>query len=475
MQKLLSTFLLLSLISINRVSADDVANTGMQRAPGKIECAHERTSCSYVAQNITARELIAKINANLFPGSILTSSEGFIVSDGLKKINFYIYNEELREKVISAIPFLDTLEEFDPSDLVMLTTDIYSLTEGGLSNIQASLVTANEPTSEIAEWAITSALGGPAGLALKIGTNLLSSLLGSSKVKEESSKVTTINQLIPNQAGINYSNTSKVYISPPGSGVVKEEQAGLVVAGVVSISARDNDLVLIKDYSLTYGVIEPITAGERVNILSISNPQLYLVKGTSSLVVSSVTIDQTNRTEYSALSWGKKKGQALNKIMIVTKAEAVNFKDFVAGMKKMRQSNLHQQFSKEEIAKFPASDIGLEEVLSHVKPFAYFTTSGDRILSFKLDARDARLNNYSKDIEVSVKAGTMFSPGLKEKHEVFLRLENLMLTGYRFKDLSQKALKKSSIDIHLTLKVRNSNESVTKVIQYNPETNRFFE
>lgn len=468
----LSSILLFSLFASSISFAGEISTMGLQRIPGKVDCNDEIKICSYVSQNTTARELIAKLNANLFPGSILSPSEGFITADGLKKINFYLNNEEMKAKFIAAIPLMDTLEDFDPSDLVMLTTDIYSLTEGGLTNIQVSLVTANEPASEIADWVISSAFGGPTGIALKIGTNLLSSLLGSTKIKEESSKVTTINQLIPNQSGINFSNTSKIYISPPGSGVVKEEQAGLTVGGTVSISARDSELVLIKDYNLTYGVVESADVGERVNILSVNNPQLYLMKGTSSLVVSSVTIDQTNRTEYSALSFGKQKGKTLNKIMIVTRAESINFKDFVNDMKKMRQLELHQQFTKEERAKFPVSDVDMSEVLKHLKPLAYFTTSGDRILGFRLDSKDARLNNISKNIEVNIKSSGLF-PGLKQK--VILPLENLMLSGVKFNPLTQKELKKTSVDINVSLKVYNGSESVSTTLHYNPETNKFFE
>ncbi len=455
--------------------AEDTLGKGLQRAPGKVECNEEVKICSYIAQNITGRELIAKLNANLFPGSILSPSEGFLNSDGLKKVNFYINNEELKMKLIATIPLMDMLEDFDPSDLVLLTTDIFSLSEGGLSNIQSSLVTANDTNSEIADWSITSAFGGSSGMALKIGTNLLSSLLGSNKVKEESSKVTTISQLIPNQSGINYSKTSKIYISPPSSGVVKEEQAGLSVGGTVSVSARDSDLVLIKDYNLTYGVVENSTdGGERVNILSITNPQLYLVKGTSSLLVSAVTTSQSKKTEYSPLSFGKKKEKLLDKIMIITRAESVNFKEFVSEMKKLRQLELHQQFSKEEKAKFPINDVPLTEVLKHIKPLSYFTTSGDRILGFKLDSQDARLNNISKNIEVNVKSsGGLFSSGLKQK--IILPLENLMLTGFKFDSLSSKDLKKAVIDIEVSLKVYSTNETYKLTLHYNPETNKFFE
>ena len=76
--------------------------------------------------------------------------------------------------------------------------------------------------------------------------------------------MTTISQLVPNLSGINYSNNSKIYISPAGSGVVKEEKAGLSVSGTVSISSRDSDLILVKDYELVYGVVETVATGESV-------------------------------------------------------------------------------------------------------------------------------------------------------------------------------------------------------------------
>jgi hypothetical protein len=255
--------------------------------------------------------------------------------------------------------------------------------------------------------------------------------------------------------------------------VVKEEQAGLSVGGTVSISARDNDLVLIKDYSLTYGVVENVTSGERVNILNISNPQLYLVKGTSSLLVSSVTIDQNNKTSYSALSWGKKKEKIMNKIMIITRAEAVNFKDFIADMKKMRQMELHKEFSKEERARFPVSELNIKDVLGNIKPYAFFTTSGDRVLGFKLDSKDARTNNISKNIEITIKSGGSFGGGLKQKG--LLTVENLMLSGIKFDRLSEKELKKTYVDINVTLNVFGSSDPVTRTLHYNPETNKFFE
>ncbi len=453
-------------------SSSDLTNeTG--RSLEKVTCNDEIKICSYVTQNITARELYNKLNANLFPGSILSLNDGFINIESLKKLTFYFYNEEFRQRVIASISLFDSLEEFNPSDLILLTTEIYSLTEGGLSNLQASLVTANDPASELAEWVIASAFGGPTGIALKIGTNLLSSLLASSKVKEESSKITTISQLVPNLAGINYSNNSKVYISPPGSGVVKEEKAGLSVNGVVSVSSRDSDLVLIKDYELNYGIVENVPAGERVNILSLSNPQLYLVKGTSSIIVSSVTMDNINKTEYSAVSFGRKKEKLMNKIMIVTRAESVNFKDYVSQLKKLRQLELHKEFSKEEIELFHSSKVNMKDILNDLRLMTAYSSSGDRIVGFRLDSQKARKENYKKNIEVKIKSGLGMFSGIDQ--QVILPLETLMLNGLKFNPFSAKELRKKLVEIEITLREYKSSDFVKKKIYYNPENNKFIE
>jgi hypothetical protein len=159
--------------------------------------------------------------------------------------------------------------------------------------------------------------------------------------------------------------------------------------------------------------------------------------------------------------------------MIITRADVVNFGEFVAEMKKMRQLEMHQKFSSEEIKKFSTQEISLKSVLQNIKPFSYFTTSGDRILGFKLDSKDARVNNISKDIEINVKSGNLFSKGIKQN--VILKLENLFLSGFRFDSLPSKDLKKAEVEIDVTLKLHNGKEKITKTLVYNPETNKFFE
>ena len=134
---------------------------------------------------------------------------------------------------------------------------------------------------------------------------------------------------------------------------------------------------------------------------------------------------------------------------------------------------LHQQFSEEEKTKLPINEVDLKSVLENITPLAYFTTSGDRVLGFKLDPKDARLNNISKNIVISVTSGGIFSRGLNQK--IILPLENLMLSGLKFDPLTPKELKKTSVDIKLSLKEYSGSASVGKTLHYNPETNKFFE
>lgn len=449
----------------------------MQRVPGKVECNDELKRCTYVVQNLTAKELIAKLNSNVFPGSFLSPSEGFIVVENLKKINFYINDDAVRLKFITLIPLLDVFEDFVPSSLVELTTEIYALSESATNEIQAKLTSSDtNPANDIASGVVTALAGGAAAIGIKIGTNLLASVLASKKIKEESSKISTVTQLIPNLAGINYSQSTTLYVSPKGSGVVKEQEAGLTINGAVSISASDSDLVLIKDYSLKYGVIDPASTegNERVNLLSISNPQLYLVKGTSSVLVSTITTEERNRKEISFLSFGKNKDKLQNQILIVTRAEAISFKALVSDLKKVRTLELHREFTAEDKAKFPNNEITIEEVMSHIKPYSFFTVSGDRVLGFTLDKNDARISNIGKNIEISVKNGSAFGKG-SINQKIILSVENLMLSGLKFDTLSPKDIEQSRVKLKLNLKLFNQANSVNKIIYYNPETNKFIE
>lgn len=450
----------------------------LQRTPGKVECDEVNLRCTYLVQNITAKELIARINDNIFPG--LSPSEGTFSAENIKKVVFYIKDTTLRARIIALIPLLDVFEDITPSSQVQITTEIYSLSESAASEIQAQATSASataNPADEIAKWVVSSMAGGASVMGAQIATNLLSSILGSKQIKEESSKISTVTQMIPNLAAINYSQNMTIYVAPPGAGVAKEQVAGLTIGGTVSIRASNANEIMIKDYSIRYGVIDPTSQDPalRVNILSVSNPQLLLYKGTSTTLVSTVTTEETNRKEYSFLSFGKTKTKLQNQILIVTRAEAISSEDLINNLKKISSVELHKDFSAEEIAKLPSNEVPMEELLSHIKPYSFFSSSGDRILGFQLKMADARESNINKNIEISVKTGGAFGGNGSLNQKVILSVQNLMLSGLKFDKLSPKDINQQVVKIKLGLKVFNQETAVSKILYYNPETNKFIE
>ncbi len=469
---LLSCFLFTALIHQTTFAQEQVSQ--FQRPAGKVNCVEDKVKmCSYVSQNLSARELLAKIQANLFSGSILTPDKGYIVVDGIKKINFYMEEQSLREKLEAIIPLLDVLEDFNPTDLVLVTTEIFSLTEGGLSNLESSMVSGVDANNDITDWVMSSIFGGPSGVALKVGTNMVSSLLASSRMREESSRITTINQLIPNRSSLNYSNVSKIYIAPPQTGVVKEEEAGLKISGTPTISGLDDKVVLIKDFSLTYGVERNQNDLGKVEVLTVSNAELSLVKGVSSMVVSAVTSAESRASGGSVVTFGKKKEKVFNKLLIITRAEAIRFEDYVADMKKLLTMSLHHKFSPEQISKLKDDPIPMTQVLKKIKPETILTSSGDRVIKFYVHKEGARKHNYSKHIEVTVTAGGVFNPDFKQKSVV--PLQTLMLSGLKLNSLPNKLLNEPVLPIKISLREYKSMESVDVILDYNTEDNSFIE
>lgn len=445
----------------------------LENAPGAAKCNDELKLCTYVSQNITARQLISRINSIMFPGSILTPEEGSINVESLKKINFWLVNEELKKRFMALLPLLDSFEEFVPSALVQLTTEIYSVSEKGFNHLSAEIASATTDTGDATDLVLNALGGGTIDLALKLGSNLLGSVLGTRVAREEVSQVETVTQLIPNMSDINYSHGSTVFISPT-PGIVKEAQSGLKINGVVSINKNDPELVVLKNYNFNYGVINSNEDGELnpapVTILSINNPQLYLVKDTSTMVVSTHTVREENGREWGLGLFGRSKDKLRSKLMIVTRATAFSFKEYITQLKKLRQLELHREFSELEINNFPGNGVDIQTALKAVKPYALQTPSGRKILGMRIDKKFARTDNIKKSIEVSIKGG-----GIKQ--EAILTLENLMLSGIKFNPVGLRYLDKKVVKLKVTLKPFRASRSkrVKLNLYYNPRTNSFIQ
>ncbi len=459
--------LLLSISTFSQFDGDSDTRTDMQRDAGKIECRNEVSRCTYSTQHLTARTLVSRIEAVLKPGDIITPKEGYVSVEGLKVISYWFYNEELKTRFEALLPLLDVLEDGVPSHLVQLTTEIYSLSDRGLKSIDASISSAGGDAQDGPDWDFSD-LGGILDMNLNVGTKLLSMLLSGSVTRSESSQVTKVVQLIPNFAGVNYKRTTKIYISPT-AGSVKEEEAGLTIGGTVSINARDNNLVTIKDYNIKYGVLKPgldDSDNDQVTILNVSNPQLYLYKDVNTMIVSSQTSTTMNDRGFRFFGFGASKSKTFSKLMVVTRAKAIKFDDYRKEMKKYADLDLFKTFSETQVDNMPAKNSNIEAVLNSLKPYTYMTTSGRRLVGFRLDPKFAAKDNIKRNFDISIRGG-----GIKMKKT--RSVENLMLSGFKFDEFSERYLSKSRFKIKIKLKEFNGTGSYSQKFYYDPERNVF--
>ncbi len=453
------------------VMAQPMAPSGedFQRSPGKLECQEQLMRCTYISQNLSARTLASRIKAVLKPGDVLLPSEGFITVESRSVLSFWFYDEELRNRFEGLLPLLDVLEAGVPSHLVQLTTEIYSRSDEGLSHSDASIGAASSDSGDAPDWDILND-GGILDLSLTVSSRLLSAVLGTTVGRKETSRVTKVVQLIPNLSNIGYERTTNIYISPT-AGVVKDEKAGLTLGGTVSINRGDSNLVLIKDYSFNYGVLNPGTEDgkdDRVTILKVSNPALYLYEGIATMVVSSNTSVVTRDNSWGLFSFGRERTKVFNKLMVVTRAKTMTFDNYRDEMSRFSRLSLFRKFPESMVERLPQSTASIESVLSSMKPYAYRLSNGDSVLGFKLDEKLAAKNNIKKTIEVEVKGG-----GLRMKK--MRSIENLMLSGFKFDALSGRYQDRAKVKLKIELKVHNSRDRVKKTLYYDPDRNVFFE
>ena len=443
-----------------------LADENMERIPVESKCDEEVMRCTYVPQNLTARVLSQRIKGILKPDDILLPTEGYVKVEN-NIIAYWFFNEELRTRFEGLLPLMDVLEDFVPSHLVQLTTEIFSMSEDGLNNVEATLSHAGSDTTDVPDFDILNT-GGLLDLTLNVSSNLLGAVMGSQSTRKESTKMTKVVQLIPNLAGVNYSRTTNIYVSPT-PGFVKEEQAGLTIGGTVSINGADPNLVIVRDYSFRYGVHRiGGEANDQVTVLSITNPQLYLYNGTSSMIVSSHTEETTRGTNWGVLSFGRNSSKTFSKLMVVTRAKAISFENYRRDMSRFSELSLFRTFGENQVNKLPSSTVSVNKVLESIQPYAYMTHSGDRIIGFKLDPKLASKDLIKKDIQISVRGG-----GIKMKK--YRSVENLMLSGFKFDSLTERYLGRSKVKIKITLKRNGARlgDNVKKTIYYDPDRNTF--
>ncbi|MBT3236141.1 MAG: hypothetical protein HN353_09345 [Bdellovibrionales bacterium] len=466
MRNRFTLFLLLFFIVATPVISFGEVNS-LERANPEVECSQELQRCTYVTQNLNARELVTKLKAIMFPQTVPTAQDGYIYVESLKKINFWFFDQAMLDRFVGLIPLLDSFEDFNPTALVQLTTEIYAVTQEGLSQLEISLSSAVNGLSGVSLGALSLIANSP----LSIGTNALSVALSGQRSRQQLSRISVVNQLISNYGNISFKHKSKVYISP-NSVTTKEEEAGVEIRGEVSINRHDSNYVLLKNYSFFYGIINPsqeLTAQSPVTSLEFSFEEMYLTEGLSRMMVSSNFFEVGSSRGGFFDIWNRGRNAKKSKLLVVTRARTFSFDEFMAESRRLSELTLYNHFNQNDIATLSDREIPIKEVFNSLTPYSYLTHSGERVLGFRLDRKLATSKNYKREIKIKVKGGGM-------KMLEGARLDRLMLSGLKFDDFAPKYLSKYKIKINVTLTEelpsgRGASRKIT--LEYNPKENRF--
>ncbi|MEK6626777.1 MAG: hypothetical protein AABY86_17550, partial [Bdellovibrionota bacterium] len=191
---------LLFCLFINALNSSET-DPSLERQAGQATCQPELNVCSYLAQNLTARELMGRILPVMFPDMPLDPREGYVQRETLKKIIFWFNNDKMRQRFSSLLPHFDTMEDFVPTSMINLTTEIYAVTDEALTEISATLgmgASIGLPSTG------ATTTGTPAGLNLSVGLSYgianysLSMALTAQRILNRVTRVTSVQQVVPN-------------------------------------------------------------------------------------------------------------------------------------------------------------------------------------------------------------------------------------------------------------------------------------
>lgn len=438
------------------------------RPPGPIECFEELKYCTYLIQNIDkASTLINQVLPILFPNGIIDFDKGHMKQAGnnSNKVSFWYEDEVILGRMKALLMRLDSLEQFSPSVLIEVNTEVYAVTEEALSEMRAEIsgITFGQGTGTTPT--ISSGDNG-LSFSMNVGTATLSALIGMQRAKGTATRISSVTQIIQNLDSLNYSQVTPIYLPQTGTGVVKEGESGIKINGTVTVNKENNELVGIKNYSFSYAVQDPKNPG-LVTTLKMGSSNMYLEEGVSFALVSANTEASIAESNIRLISGGRRTSKVNTKIVVYNTVKAYSFAEFSTNNRELARSHKTGSFTEKEVAALNDKDeTTLRDVFNSMTVSAKNTTSGDPVLSFILDKKLATKENYQKLIRIEVNG--------KGVHQVqYAQLQNLMINPFRIKRMPISNLKKSLLKfkIHLREKGEHKKES-RKMMKayYNPYT-----
>lgn len=425
--------------------------------------------CQYTVQNLNrAQALIAKVNQALFSGRPLTSNEGILqpFGENEQQVLFWHKNPEILSRLKTVIPLLDTMENFTTYSIVEVKTDIYEISESGLSSLGAEIsnlkfgsLFGNDDDNG---YGISGSNNGM-GVDLKIGTLELQGLISAERSRGTLTRKGSIIRTVPNLSKLTYKDTTPIYFAPGAGTNVLQPETGITLDGKVSINQFNPSLVNIKDYKLYYGTL---TEGGYVNSVEIPFENLMLEEGVAFPIVSSKTIGTMTVRKRGILSFGNSEVVEDSKLLVYTSVKIYEWDEYINGIQSLAQEP-KLSFTKDEKDSLPSDCVNELDILSNLKLIAKRDQLGDPILSFMFDKDLACKDNIRRRVKISV-SGEDINENINTTMTNFERMMHIPL---RIKEIAPRRFSQPSLTFKVKLETFGRPRSkVTLYLEFAPTT-----
>jgi hypothetical protein len=407
--------------------------------------------CTYTLINLTkAQSLIKKVEQTLFLGDPLSPPVGILepLGNNQKVVTFWHKDAVVLDKMKQLIPMLDTRESFATNSIIEVKTDIYEVTESGLSNLSAEIsnLRIGSGLDDIVSGSGVSADSNGLGLDLKIGVFQLKGLLAAERSKGTLKRKASITRAVPNLSSIEYSDVTPVYAAPGAGTQVMTSEAGIKLQGTVSLNDENQSLVNIKDYKLNYGVID---SEGRVNMVTLPYSNLVLEEGISFPLVSSKSVGQIRTTSYGLFGFGRSVEVEDTKLLVYTSVKVYSWDDYVRSVKKLLDVG-KQRFDKDELDQLPITCINDLDLLNDIELIAKRDLSGDPILSFRLRKENACVKNIKKRLYVRISGAGI----PRNSNEHYMTVERAMHIPIKINDIKLSNFRLPLLQFKVKMEIR---------------------
>lgn len=447
------------------ISAPAYAEAVPEAVAGEIVCptGHGGESlgyCQYTLLNLTkAQTLVKKVEQTIFQGMPLTPPEGILepLGENDKVLTLWHQDPAVLDRMKQVLPMLDTRESFSTNSIIEVKTDIYEITETGLSSLGAEIsnLKIGSGIRDLDDAGSISGSQAGLGIDLKIGAIQLSGLISAERSKGTLKRRASIVRAVPNLSSIEYSDSTPVYFAPGAGTNVFTQSAGIHMAGRVSINDENDQLVNIKGFNLNYGVM--LDNGS-VSTVNLPYENLILEEGVSFPLISSKTIGKMKITKRGLFGFGRSEEIENTKLLVYTTVKVHSWEEYVGQIRSLLDVG-KQRFDQEDLNNMERACPYLSDVLSDLELVAKRDALGDPMLSVKLRKEYACLDNIKTRLRVKI-TGEGIDKG---QNEHLLTVERLMHIPLRIQGIELKKYNEPELDFKIRMETLGRGGTMVKL------------